>query len=127
MAIFQQTHREYGLGSFPELKNSFGTARLNLASSVFSPALAPHSRSHFSKCHLPSDSAKRLAEFYPASYLKKTNPFAQSQIVVYPEGQALLDDILVTSLIIERLRLIPSGSEGKALFSYRQQVDTNLI
>jgi hypothetical protein len=60
-----------------------------------------------------------LAKFYPASYLKEEtrNPVATSQIEIFPEGQKLFDDILLSALIVERLRLIPS--ESKNAFNYR--------
>ncbi|KAJ7093129.1 hypothetical protein C8R44DRAFT_399036 [Mycena epipterygia] len=60
----------------------------------------------------PASTDLKIAQFRGAPYTQKGNERTPpSMLRIYPTGQALFDDILVSALIIERKRLHPSSPE----------------
>ncbi|PPQ94458.1 hypothetical protein CVT25_002549 [Psilocybe cyanescens] len=56
-------------------------------------------------CHDPADSNRIFAEFCVSAGLATNSPRAEPQLIVMPIGQTLLDDIIISILLLERQRL----------------------
>uniref|UniRef100_A0A8H7XSG4 Uncharacterized protein n=1 Tax=Psilocybe cubensis TaxID=181762 RepID=A0A8H7XSG4_PSICU len=56
-------------------------------------------------CHDPADDNRIFAEFSVSATLTTSSPRAEPQLIVMPIGHTLLDDIVISVLLLERQRL----------------------
>ncbi|KAH9479706.1 hypothetical protein JR316_0008301 [Psilocybe cubensis] len=57
------------------------------------------------QCHDPADDNRIFAEFSVSATLTTSSPRAEPQLIVMPIGHTLLDDIVISVLLLERQRL----------------------
>jgi len=67
-------------------------------------------------CSKDRITANLLAKFTPRSHLRRSGrPVELTRLEVFPEGHEWLDDILMSALVVERIRTTPSTNLGLLL------------